>query len=88
MTEKRVLITGASGLLGRAIYSYLTDSEFQAKYPLSSSQAAVSDFKCNVLGLCHSRVKGNLRKIDLNDFKQVDQLIDEFKVNFSLNNFH
>ncbi len=83
MTEKRVLLTGASGLLGRAIYSYLTDVDFRKKYPLTPSQQSAdnsADFKWNCLGLCHSRVKGNLRQIDLNNIEKVDQLIAEFKV--------
>lgn len=74
--EKKVLITGASGLLGRAILKYLTSENEQIKYPVKNG----SDYKWNCLGLCFSRVKGNLRALDLNDFEKVDKLIEEFKV--------
>lgn len=71
-----VLITGASGLLGRQIYKYLTDENLRNRYPVSD----LDEFKWITLGLCYSRVKGNLRAIDLNDFEEVDKLIQEFKV--------
>jgi nucleoside-diphosphate-sugar epimerase len=84
MSEKivNVLVTGASGLLGRMIYRYLTDASFRDKYPinLSDIDANKLKFKWNCIGLCHSRVRGNLKKIDLNDFKQVDDFISNFKV--------
>ena len=44
---KRVLITGASGLLGRAVLKTFTESNW------------------DVLGLCFSRAKGNLQRVDL-----------------------
>jgi hypothetical protein len=80
VTEKQVnvLLTGASGLLGRAIYKYLTDNNERQKYPLKNLNDL--EFKWNCLGLCHSRVRGNLRQIDLCDFEAVDRLIDEFIV--------
>lgn len=74
--EKRVIVTGASGLLGRAVYRYLKDESYRQKYPVKEVDA----FKWNVLGLCFNRVKGDLKPLDLNDFAQVDKLIDEFKV--------
>ena len=77
MLVKRVLLTGASGLLGRAIYKCLTDVDYQKKYPLTSQDLEI---KWTCLGLCHSRVKGDLRKCDLNNFAEIDQIIDEFKV--------
>ena len=80
--EKRVIVTGASGLLGRAIYKYLRDESLQNKYPVKDGQK----FKWNCLGLCFSRAKADLKPLDLNDFAKVDQLIDEFKVNFYLAN--
>jgi S-adenosylmethionine synthetase len=77
MTVFKVLITGASGLLGRAVYKYFTDESFREKYPVSTEIR----FHFDCLGLCYSRAKNNLRAADLNDFEQVDQLVDEFKVN-------
>lgn len=76
MVEKRVIVTGASGLLGRAIYRYLRDEQLQNKYPVKEGDK----FKWNCLGLCFSRAKADLKPLDLNDFTKVDQLIDEFKV--------
>lgn len=76
MIEKKVIITGASGLLGRAIYKYLTDVDTQKSFPVKNAL----DYKWNCLGLCYSRVKGNLRSVDLNDSEKVEMLIDEFKV--------
>ncbi|CAF0711670.1 unnamed protein product [Brachionus calyciflorus] len=72
-----VLITGASGLLGRQILTYFENAELHSKYPVDD----IEKFKFNCLGLCHSRAKANLRPIDLNNFEQVDKLIDEFKPN-------
>jgi nucleoside-diphosphate-sugar epimerase len=84
MSEKlvNVLITGASGLLGRMVYRYLTETSFRDKYPLNLSDIAVDklNFKWNCVGLCNSRVRGNLKKLDLNDFIQVDEFINTFKV--------
>lgn len=77
-----VLVTGASGLLGRAVYQYLTDAEFRAKYPLDNDADGTSvdqEFTWNCLGLCYSRAKGNLRKCDLTNLQEIDQLVDEFK---------
>lgn len=74
--ERKVIVTGASGLLGRAIYKYLNDETYQKKYPVKG----VNEIKWNVLGLCFSRTKDGLMSLDLNDFAKVDQLIDEFKV--------
>jgi len=79
MSEIRVLITGASGLLGRAVYKYFTDESFREGFPLSNLGKETSfHFEC--LGLWYSRAKNNLRAVDLNDFRLVDQIIDEFKV--------
>lgn len=60
---KRVLITGASGLLGRAIYR-----EF------------LKDISWETLGLAFSRVKENLKKVDITDENQVKEVISTFKV--------
>ena len=75
-----ILITGASGLLGRVVYKYLTDGSYQSKYPLEYNQNYVNDYNWNCLGLSYSRPRENLRQLDLNNSEQVDQLIDEFKV--------
>lgn len=72
----KVLITGASGLLGRQVLKYLEDKNLQLKYPVDNVENYV--FEC--LGLCYSRIKNNLHPIDLNKFDQVDNLIQEFKV--------
>ena len=77
-----ILITGASGLLGRVVHRYLTDAQYQAKYPLEANQTYVNDFVWNCLGLSYSRVKENLKQLDLNNFDDVNKLIDEFKVKF------
>lgn len=55
MSEKslNVLVTGASGLLGRQVYQFLTDEHLQHKYPISIE----SEFSWNCLGLCYSRKK-------------------------------
>jgi hypothetical protein len=78
-----VLITGASGLLGRVVYKYLSDSTYQAKYPLNLNDNYVNSFKWNCLGLCYSRAKENLRPLDLNDTEEVDKLVNDFKVDDS-----
>lgn len=72
----KVLITGASGLLGRQVFKYLEDKTLQLQYPVDNVENYV--FEC--LGLCHSRIKNKLRPIDLNKFDQVENLIQEFKV--------
>ena len=61
--KKRVLITGASGLLGRAIVKEFTQSENGWE----------------VLGLAYSRAKGALRKVDLKSKDEVDSVVGEFK---------
>jgi hypothetical protein len=75
-----VLITGASGLLGRVVYKYLSDTSYQSKYPLNLNEDYVSSFKWNCLGLCYSRARDNLRPLDLNNTEEVNKLVDEFKV--------
>jgi nucleoside-diphosphate-sugar epimerase len=65
---KNILITGASGLLGRKVLSYF-ENEFK------------NDWKC--LGLCFSRNKNQaLKSCDLTDSNQINKLIDEFTVIF------
>ena len=62
MSDKtiKVLITGASGLLGRAVYKYFTNEEFRNKYPLSTDcMEALRGIKWDCVGLCHSRVRGD-----------------------------
>jgi len=92
MTEQQlsVLITGASGLLGRTVYKYFKDKSFQSKYPLKDSLQS-NNFAWNCLGLCNSRVRGDLRKLDISNFDQVEGLIVEFKVSYCIliriNNF-
>ena len=62
----KILITGASGLLGRKVLSYF-QSELKNKW--------------TCLGLCFSRNKNpNLKCCDLTDFNQINCLIEEFKV--------
>jgi S-adenosylmethionine synthetase len=62
---RRVLITGASGLLGRALMKeFSSSSSFQ------------------VLGLAHSRISGNLKKVDLLDFEETRRVVDDFKPHF------
>ena len=72
---KRVLITGASGLLGRTVYKYFTDDEFALAYPLQASSSGAIQWKC--LGLCHSRARPGLVSLDLSDYSRVDKLIEE-----------
>ena len=76
--ELNVLITGASGLLGRTIYRYFKDDAYQRKYPINA--ALNEKFAWKVLGLCNSRVRGDLQKLDISDYAQVEKLIEEFKV--------
>lgn len=59
---KRVLVTGASGLLGRAIMNAFSDAP-----------------NWEVLGLAHSRVSGNLKKVDLLNFEETKKVIEDFK---------
>jgi nucleoside-diphosphate-sugar epimerase len=77
MSEKIVLITGASGLLGRTVYKYFTDKSYRDQYPISAN----AEYNWNVLGLCNSRVRDGLRKLDLTNDDEVEKLINEFKVN-------
>jgi nucleoside-diphosphate-sugar epimerase len=85
MTEQQlnVLITGASGLLGRTVYKYFKEKSFQSKYPIKDSLES-NNFAWNCLGLCNSRVRGDLRKLDISNFEQVESLIVEFKVNYCI----
>jgi nucleoside-diphosphate-sugar epimerase len=75
-----ILVTGASGLLGRVVYKYLSDSSYQAKYPLNQNENYVNSFKWNCLGLCYSRARDSLKPLDLNNTEEVDELIADFKV--------
>lgn len=59
---KRVLVTGASGLLGRAIMKVFSNNP-----------------NWQVLGLAHSRVSGNLKKVDLLNFEETRQVVEDFK---------
>ena len=52
MIEKTVLITGASGLLGRAVYKYFTDESFRNEYPIEDLNSGI---KWNCVGLCNKR---------------------------------
>ena len=61
--KKKVLVTGASGLLGRAILKEFTQC---------------GDV-WEVLGLAYSRAKGNLKKVDLRNKDEVESVIEEFK---------
>lgn len=51
MSEKKVLVTGASGLLGRAVYKYFSNETFRKSFPLNDN----SDFTWNCVGLCNKR---------------------------------
>lgn len=62
---KKVLITGASGLLGRAVVH-----EFE------------HDGSWKILGLAFSRTHGKLRKVDITDQQAVDEVMQEFMVNY------
>lgn len=79
LNNVKVLITGASGLLGRQIFKYLEDTSLQTQYKVDG----IDGFKFNCLGLCHSRAKEKLRPVNLNDPNQVVAIIDEFKVYFN-----
>ena len=81
MSEQQlnVLVTGASGLLGRTVYKYFKDGSFRSKYPINKSLSS-DTFSWNCLGLCNSRVRGDLRKLDISNYEQVENLIIEFKV--------
>ena len=57
----KVLVTGASGLLGRAVLQTFTKAGWDA------------------LGLAYSRAREGLRKVDLCDPKQVENVLDEFQ---------
>jgi hypothetical protein len=57
MSEKTILITGASGLLGRAVYKYFVDETYRNKYPIEDFNA---DFKWNCIGLCNKRYLMNI----------------------------
>lgn len=57
----KVLITGASGLLGRQVYRSLQTSEVIAE----------------VLGTCFSRAQAGLTSLDLTDKKAVECLLKE-----------
>ena len=63
--NKRVLITGASGLLGRAIFD-----EFKSKKD-----------SWEVLGLAFTRTGNDLRRVDLRSNHEVESVIHEFKPN-------
>ncbi|XP_065058686.1 methionine adenosyltransferase 2 subunit beta-like [Rhopilema esculentum] len=63
--NKRVLITGASGLLGRAIFD-----EFKSKKD-----------SWEVLGLAFTRTGNDLRRVDLRSNREVESVIHEFKPN-------
>lgn len=58
---KKVLVTGASGLLGRVVLQAFTNAGW------------------SVLGLAYSRAKEGLRKVDLCDPKQVENVLEEFQ---------
>lgn len=57
----KVLVTGASGLLGREVLQSFTRAGW------------------NVLGLAYSRAREGLKKVDLCDPKQVENVLDEFQ---------
>ena len=57
----KVLVTGASGLLGRALLKEFENKNWQ------------------VLGLAYSRASGSLRKVDLNDRSQVENVFEQFQ---------
>lgn len=59
---RRVMVTGASGLLGRAIMKAFSDAP-----------------NWQVLGLAHSRVSGDLQKVDLLDFEETKRVVETFK---------
>jgi S-adenosylmethionine synthetase len=65
MAKYKVLITGASGLFGRAIYQ-----EF-SKYGSN----------WDVLGLAFSRVNEGMKKVDLTRQAEVQEVMESYKVN-------
>lgn len=58
---KRVLVTGASGLLGREILKCFAAEKWE------------------VLGLAYSRARDSLKKVDLCDPAQVEDVLEQFK---------
>jgi dTDP-4-dehydrorhamnose reductase len=60
----KILITGASGLLGREVLSFL-QNQFK--------------WKCLGLCFSRNK-NSNLKSCDLTDFNQINTIIDEFKV--------
>uniref|UniRef100_T1JJJ9 Translation factor GUF1 homolog, mitochondrial n=1 Tax=Strigamia maritima TaxID=126957 RepID=T1JJJ9_STRMM len=63
--NKKILVTGASGLLGREIIKKFEESVF------------------NAIGTCLNRAdKYNLHKLDLTDFKNVEEFIDKTEPDF------
>ena len=60
---RRVLVTGASGLLGRAILKEFTRCQD----------------RWEALGLAYSRTKGNLKKLDLRNKDEVARVVEEFR---------
>ncbi len=64
--KAKVLITGASGLLGRNV--------------LRQFQKSTGDVKWTCVGLCHSRVRDNLVACDLTNFQFVNDLVQDLKV--------
>ena len=62
-SNRRALITGASGLLGRAVLKEFSESP-----------------SWEALGLAFSRAQGALKKVDITDPVQVQQVLQEFKV--------
>jgi nucleoside-diphosphate-sugar epimerase len=65
--QARVLITGASGLLGRSVLR-----QFQA--------ASSANLAWTCYGLCHSREKENMIPCDLTNFQKINDLINNLKV--------
>ena len=63
----RVLVTGASGMLGRSVMKEL----------LKNAKS------WETLGLAYSRIESGLKKCDLTDPQQVKTVFEEFKVNHS-----
>ncbi|EIM81101.1 NAD-P-binding protein [Stereum hirsutum FP-91666 SS1] len=59
----KVIVTGASGVLGTAVYDAFTNA------PASNE----------VLGLAYTRPKGSLKVIDLLDSEKLEELVKEFK---------
>lgn len=71
MSEKvvNVLVTGGSGLLGRAVVNIFKED----------SALNESNIKWNVVGLYNSRPREGLTKLDLTNNKEVLKFIEEFK---------